>query len=82
MRTESVSNEARKSLRHVLEELLLTATQDEVARKLGVSQQWVHQHAREGGPTTIRKSKMPKIARRLGMTTMELAILCRKPSTE
>lgn len=78
MATKAVRNQSHKSLRALLEELLLTETQDQVAARLGVSQQWVHQHIRPGGPKSIQKGRMDVIAKGLGMTKLELARLCRR----
>lgn len=81
MSTKVVRNVAHKSLRALLEELLLTETQDDLALRLGVSQQWVHQHVRASGPKSVQKGRMDAVAKGLGMTKLELAKLCRRGNT-
>lgn len=76
MATNTVSKPKPKSLRHALEELLLTRTQEEVGKILGVSGHWVCLHT-TGGHKGVQKKKMPTVARGLGMTTEDLARLCR-----
>lgn len=79
MATNTVTKTKHKSLRHALEELLLTKTQEEVGDMLGVSGHWVSLHT-TGGCKTVQKKRMPGVARGLGMTTEDLARLCRASS--
>jgi hypothetical protein len=77
MATKSVSKQQAKGLGEILEELLLTRTLTDVGLQLGVSPQWVHLH-RNGGRNSIQKKVMPRVARGLGMSTEDLARLCRR----
>lgn len=79
MASNALTKPKPKSLRHALEELLLTRTQAEVGEMLGVSGHWVCLHT-TGGHKTVQKKRMGSVAKGLGMTTEELARLCRASS--
>ena len=82
MDTESVSQKPAKTLRRILEERLLTKTQADLAKELGVTQQWVHQHVKRNGPKSVQPRKFPKLAKGLGMTVPEIAAICRRRITK
>lgn len=79
MPTNTITKRQPKSLRHALEGLLLTRTQVEVGKMLGVSSVWVSQHT-TGGHKHVAKGKMKEVAKGLGLTVEDLARLCR-PTT-
>lgn len=81
MATNTVTKPRPKSLAHALEELLLTKTQEEVGKLLGVSGHWVCLHT-TGRQKGVQKKKMPTVARGLGMSTEDLARLCRQGSNK
>jgi hypothetical protein len=82
MSTDTVPQKSPKSLRRILEEKLLTKTQAELAKELGVSQQWVHQHVTRNGHKTVQPRKFQSVAKGLGMTVEELARLARRRNTK
>lgn len=82
MTTNAVQQKKPKTLRGILLEKLLTKTQDQVAEELGVSQQWVHQHISPNGHKTVQPRKFQSVAKGLGLTVEELALMCRRRNTK
>lgn len=79
--TETVSNQTPKSLRLILKEMLLLQSQSDLAKKLGVSQHWIHNHT-NGCGGRVQPSLRARLAKRMGIDPLEFARICERHATE
>lgn len=82
MPTEKENYLAYPSLSALLERKLLTTGQVLLAKRLGVTQFWVSYHLRKKTPTRLQVKVLKKVAPKLGLSQMELALLCAQKHKE
>lgn len=80
--TKSVSNQRGKTLDQILNERLLIQSQEDLAKELGVSQNWVSNHARKNNRFTVQVGLRTRLANALGIDPREFALICKRSATE
>jgi transcriptional regulator with XRE-family HTH domain len=80
--TKPLSNQPAKTLARILNERLLTTSQADLALELGVSQNWISNHARKSSSHTVQVGIRSRLARKLGIDPVEFARICKRVATE